>query len=345
METADSPRHTVIVLGASGRFGGAAARAFAQAGWRVVAQTRRPVATQNTAPGEAQVHWVQADAHDTAALAREAGSAQVVVHALNPAYTNAAWEREAPALTAAALALAQALGATLMLPGNIYNFGAHAPQQLREETPFWPHTRKGRVRVALEAQLQASAVRTVVIRAGDFFGSGQGSWLDMVLAKDLRKGVLCYPGAAGVRTAWAYLPDLAQCFVQVAQRRAQLATHEVLHFAGHGLERADWERVLTAWARAQGWLAPQAALRQRSMPWAFLRLLAWVHPLVASMVEMRYLWQEPHTLDNRRLVALLGSEPHTPFDQAARAALQALQPPARAATGKGAVVSAHPEAA
>ncbi len=332
---AGSEGKTVVVLGARGRFGGAAVRAFAQAGWRVVAQTRgAPAAVPGAAAEGAAVQWVQAEAHDTAALLRAAPGAQVVVHALNPAYTNAAWEREAPRLTTAALDLAQALGATLMLPGNIYNFGAHAPQQLREDTPFHPSTRKGRVRVAMEARLHASTVRTVVIRAGDFFGSGQGSWLDLVLAKELRQGVLRYPGAAGVPTAWAYLPDLARCFVQVAQRRSDLAAHEVLHFAGYSLERADWERALGDFAHAQGWLSPQAGLKLRSMPWAVMRIVAWFNPLVASLLEMRYLWQEPHRLDNRRLVALLGAEPHTPFDQAARAALQALYPPPTAAAGR-----------
>ena len=36
---------------------------------------------------------------------------------------------------------------------------------------------------------------------------------------------------------------------------------------------------------------------------------------------MRYLWTTPHALDNARLRALIGDEPHTPFDQAVRHAL------------------------
>ena len=38
-------RPTVLVLGAAGRFGAAAVQAFAQAGWRVLAQQRRAPAT------------------------------------------------------------------------------------------------------------------------------------------------------------------------------------------------------------------------------------------------------------------------------------------------------------
>ena len=39
---------------------------------------------------------------------------------------------------------------------------------------------------------------------------------------------------------------------------------------------------------------------------------------------MRYLWQVPHRLDNRSLLALIGTEPHTPFDVAVDNALRAI---------------------
>ena len=43
-----------------------------------------------------------------------------------------------------------------------------------------------------------------------------------------------------------------------------------------------------------------------------------------QMIEMRYLWQEPLKLDNAKLNAFLGSEPHTPIDQAIVTTLRGL---------------------
>jgi nucleoside-diphosphate-sugar epimerase len=40
--------------------------------------------------------------------------------------------------------------------------------------------------------------------------------------------------------------------------------------------------------------------------------------------EMRYLWRTPLRMDNARLRAVLGREPHTPLDDAIDAALQDL---------------------
>ncbi|MFZ2329166.1 MAG: NAD-dependent epimerase/dehydratase family protein, partial [Rhodoferax sp.] len=309
--------NTVLILGARGRFGLAAVRAFAAAGWRVLGQMRPGTET----PADASIEWLPIDLHDTAALTQAAQGASVVVHALNPAYTNAAWQTQAPALLEASIDLCRALDATLMLPGNIYNFGATMPPVLREGTPQAASTIKGQVRIAMEARLQQSGVRGIVIRAGDFFGSGRGTWFDLSIAKDLRKGVLTYPGPKGVSTSWAYLPDLARTFVAVAERRAQLQPFEVFHFAGHVLTGQRWLDLLTPVARAQGWVRPDAQLRWAGMPWGLIRLGGWLVPTWAALLEMRYLWNTPHALAHDKLCALIGTEPHTPLAQAVEQSL------------------------
>lgn len=104
----------------------------------------------------------------------------------------------------------------------------------------------GQVRIAMEARLRASGVRAVVIRAGDFFGSGKGTWFDTAMVKDIHKGVFTNPGTPEVSRAWAYLPDLARTFVAVAQRCNTLTPYEEFHFAGHQIDSQRWTEVLTA---------------------------------------------------------------------------------------------------
>jgi nucleoside-diphosphate-sugar epimerase len=316
-----STSSSVLILGARGRFGLAAARAFAQAGWQVHAQVR-PGASGPAIPG---VQWLALAPEDTAALAAAAQGATVVVHALSPAYTHKAWRTDVARLGEAAIAVTRELGATLMLPANVYNFGESMPRVLTEETPQAATTFKGRLRVVLEQRIreatQDGRMKAVLIRAGDFFGSGSGSWLDLVIAKDLRVGKVTYPGAQDVPTAWAYLPDLARTFVEVAQRRAQLPAFETLHFGGHNVTGADWVEALRDVAWEQGWLGARGELRVSSLPWPLMRVLGLFVPTVASICEMRYLWRTPHGLANGRLKALIGEEPHTRFADAVRFAL------------------------
>ncbi len=315
---------TVLILGARGRFGLAAARAFADAGWQVLAQMRPGAQVPAEAVSDCRIKWLAADLRDTAAVARAAQGACVVVHALNPPYTNAAWQAQAMPLTEAAIGITRALHATLMFMGNIYNFGADMPAILTEDTPQQANTVKGQIRIAMEEHIRRSGVPAIVIRAGDFFGSGKGTWFDQTIVKDIQKGKFTYPGHKNVTTAWAYLPDLARTFALVAARREQLSTFEIFHFGGHSINGQQWLDAIEPIAQVQGWIKPGAKLTYRQLPWPLMRIGALFVPTWAALLEMRYLWNRAHTLDNHKLLGRLGNEPHTPLPQAAAQALQDL---------------------
>ena len=304
---------TILIIGANGRLGRVLTGAFAKAGWRVHAQVRRqPPRAQ---PG---VHWVHAPIEDPAALADTVRTASIVVHAANPPYPQ--WQEQVRPLAKYAIATARRLGALLMFPGNVYNFGRRMPQLLLEDSPQNPTTRKGRIRVEVEGDLREAAgagLRSVVIRAGDFFGGpGRGSWFDLMIARSLRKGIAVYPGPLNVMHAWAYLPDLARAFVMVAERQAALPMFEALHFEGHSLTGEALLESLARSARRQGLLLPNVPLRRRSLPWPLLRLAGLAVPMLREIAEMRYLWSAPHRLSGERLKQLIGEVPVTPLDQA-----------------------------
>lgn len=309
----------VLVLGANGRFGRAATQAFAGAGWRVLAQVRRAPSQPLPAGAEALVLPLA----DTTSLARHAAGARAVVYAVHPPYT--AWRTQMLPLARMGMAVARGLGATFMLPGNVYAFGEDMPTRLDEATPERPSTVKGRLRRDLEAELAAAAaqgLRSVVIRAGDFFGAGTGSWLDLAIAKDLRRGRLVYPGPLDRPHAWAYLPDLAQAFVTLAAR-ADLPAVTRLHFAGHTLTGQELLDAVERAAQALG-ERPVAGFRRATMPWGVMRAMGWFVPLLREVVEMAYLWRVPHALDGRALQACAGPLPATPIDRALTAALREL---------------------
>lgn len=315
---------TVLVLGANGRFGQAAVQAFAAAGWHVLAQVRRTPVVPLPAGAEA----IALPLDEPAALSQRAAGARVVVYAVNPPYTD--WSRQMLPLARQGMAVAQGLGACFMLPGNVYNFGEGMPPVLDERTPERPSTVKGRLRAELEAEMAARAgqgLRSVVIRAGDFFGGGASSWLDLAIVKKLRQGRLVYPGPLDRPHAWAYLPDLARAFVAVAESelgaRYELPAATRLQFTGHTL---TGQAMLDAVERAAQALGerPAAGFRRGGMPWAALRVMGWFMPLLREVVEMAYLWRVPHALDGRALQACIGALPATPIDTALVAALREL---------------------
>lgn len=317
---------SVIVLGANGHLGRAAVSAFAAAGWQVLAQSRR--APDQPLPAGARHCGLALD--DLPRLAAQADGAQVLVHALSPVYTR--WAREALPLARQGMDLAQRLGATFMLPGNVYNFGSSMPALLEPGTLQRADTAKGRIRVQMEAEMcqrSGQGLRSVVLRAGDFFGAGRGAWLDKVVLAKLSQRKLVYPGPQDVAHAWAYLPDLANAFVAVASRR-DMPLFTVLHFAGHTLTGAQLLAALESAAVSLG-LLPAAGCRHGSVPWPLLRAGGLVVPMWRELAEMEYLWRVPHALDGRALQACVGALPATALDSALRDALLQLGHGARVA--------------
>ena len=310
---------SVLILGANGRFGQAAAAAFAAAGWKVLAQARHGSA--DALPAGVMALSTPLDASRD--LAAQAKGASVVVYAVNPPYT--AWRKQALPLLRLGMDLALRQDALLMLPGNVYNFGAGMPPILDEHTPERPTTVKGRIRCSMEAELAASAsrgLRSAVIRAGDFFGCGRGSWLDLVIAKSLARGKLVYPGPMNVPHAWAYLPDLARAFVAAAER-GDVQGFVRLQFVGSTLTGSQLLSGLETTATDLG-IRPAHGFKRDSMPWGVIRLGGLAVPMWREVAEMAYLWRVPHALDGTALGQLVGPVHDTPVADALRQALMDL---------------------
>jgi nucleoside-diphosphate-sugar epimerase len=304
----------ILVLGAAGRFGFAAAQAFRDAGWMVTSLVR-PGAGQRAPMG---TEIIQAEALDPDAVVRAAEGADVILHALNPTIT--AWSRQALPLAFSAVTAAESVGATLLFPGNLYNYGSPLPPVIDESTPMRAASHKGRLRIAIEDRMQEAAeergVRIIVLRAGDFFGAGRGSWLDLVIAKDITRLKLNYPGPLEVVHEWAYVPDLVAALVRLAAIRATLKPFETFGFPGHAVTGRQFTQALARAVRNR--------LRVKRMSWWLIRALSPFMPLPHELAELRYLWKEPHRIDGDKLKAAIGDIPHTPLDVAAARAIQDL---------------------
>jgi nucleoside-diphosphate-sugar epimerase len=302
----------VLVLGATGRFGAAAAEAFQKAGWSVIAQVRPGAAVR--APRGTQV----LEAIDRPSVVEAARGADIVVHALNPRYTE--WHKLALPMAYSAIEAAEAAGATLMFPGNLYNYGAGMPAVIDEASPMHPTSRKGELRVMIEERMREASdrgVRTIILRAGDFFGRGRGSWLDLVIAKDIGRGRLTYPGPLDVVHEWAYLPDLVAALVRLAAVREKLGAFETFGFPGHAVTGRDFADAIKKAIRRDVEIKP--------MSWWLIHTLRRIVPMSRELSEMAYLWQEPHRIAGNKLKSAIGAVPHTPLDDAVARALRELR--------------------
>ena len=309
---------TALVLGITGGIGAAIASRLAARGWTIRALTRRP--PDQRPRMDYPVEWRLGDSLDQRSVREAARGAGLIVHGVNPP-GYARWREDGLPMLANTIAAARDAGATILFPANVYVFSATSPATVDETTPRHPTTRKGKVRLEMETMLALAAqehgVRVIAVRAGDFFGPGvASSWFSQALAK----GGLAARSAAtlarpGTGHAWAFVPDLAETFARLVDRRSALPAFTLVHFAGH--HDASGRDLAEAVRRVIG----RKDLPIRPFPWIVVWLGAPFVRFLREALEMRWLWTTSLALDNGRLRSLIGEEPHTPLDDAVRTAL------------------------
>jgi len=295
---------TVLVLGASGLFGGQAARAFAAAGWTVRKYQRGT----------------------DMALAAE--GADVIVNGLNPPNYHA-WDRLIPEITRQAIAAGLASGATVLVPGNVYVYGVE-PGPWGPNTQHRPASRKGAIRARMESDYRAASeqgLHVIVLRGGDFIepNSPKSFW-NMVVLKSVAKGRIQTASPAPVTRAYAYLPDMARAAVALADRRADLPAFTDMPFAGYTMSMADLAATLE---RMTG-----QRMRLTAFPWWAMRILSPFWELARELTEMRYLFNHSHALDPAPLGLTLPEFHLTPLEEVLRQELAVLAPATPMVQGK-----------
>ncbi len=287
----------VLILGASGRFGANAAKAFEAAGWQVHSFDRAR------------------DTLETAVLGMD-----VVVNAWNPP-DYSTWGKDLLAMHRRVIAALKGRETTVIVPGNVYVFGAKMPGPWSEATSHSAKNPLGLLRIQMEAEYRASGVRTILLRAGDFLDThASGNWFDLIMVKSLAKGRLTSPGNPNIPHAWAYLPDLARAAVALAEKRNVLAPYVDIAFPGYTLSGRDMADILSG--------VVQRPVVAKEMSWWPLKMLAPIKGNFRGLLEMRYLWNTPHALSGTRFAAELPDFQHTPVEDALRqAALHALPKP------------------
>lgn len=265
----------VLVLGASGLFGGRAAEAFAAAGWQV---------TRFKRGGDMKAAAMGMD---------------VIVNGLNPPmYHN--WAELVPAITAEVIAAGLASGARVIVPGNVYVYGTQ-PAPWGPDTPHRPVSRKGAIRAAMENSYRnaarAQGLRVLILRGGDFLDArAESTMFNQLMLRSFAAGKITVGGAADAMHAWAPLQDMARAAVALADH-PNLPDFADVPFAGLSFTPNDLKAELE---RQTG-----RRLRFARFPWWAMRLAAPFWELARELGEMRYLYDAPHWLNPKPLQSLL----------------------------------------
>ena len=249
------------------------------------------------------VDWRGADVTDPEGAADAAKGAAVVYQCLNAPYTQ--WPKQFPPLQRGALGAAERSDALLVSLENLYGYGPTGGTPMTEDLPLDATTVKGRTRAAMTRELLAAEaagrVRIAIGRGSDFFGAGvtAGSTLgERVFDKALSGRPADFLGEPDLLHTYSYVPDLAAGLATLGTDAR--AVGEVWHLPGP--ETVTTRALLDLLAGEVG-----HPVDVRSMPKLARRALGLVSPLMRSLAEMEYEFEEPFVLDTTKYQSTFGA--------------------------------------
>jgi nucleoside-diphosphate-sugar epimerase len=270
------------------------------------------VVTRTQPPGLPEgVQWRGADAADATAAAEAARGATVIYQCLNAPY--AKWATLFPPLQRGVLTAAERHGALLVSLENLYGYGPTGGLPMTEDLPLVASTVKGRTRAAMTRELldarDVGRVHIAIGRASDFFGAGvtDGSTLgERIFGNALVGRRADFIGNPERPHTCSYVPDIARGLATLGTD--QRAADQVWHLPGP--ETVNTRQILDLIADEVG-----HPVESRSVSKLVLRGLGLFNPVLRSMVEMTYQFDQPFVLDTSRYETTFGQS-GTPLRQA-----------------------------
>jgi nucleoside-diphosphate-sugar epimerase len=287
-----------VIFGA-GQIGSRIAKLLLSRGHRVRMVSRGGSATEGA-------EAAAGDAKDLSFAAHAARGAAVVYDCANPLYQD--WRRDLLPLGRGTLHAATAAGAKLVALDSLYMYGA-PDGAMTEHSPVRPNSRKGVLRAEL-AELRLSALRRGDVHvtlglASDFFGPCLAAswWSDRFFNRVLAgKRGECL-GDPDALHSYSYADDVASALVTLGEAED---TDGVWHVP---TVPAETTRQLAA--RLGAALGKPITMAQMSP--LLLRAIGVFAPLMRELPELRYQWQMPFVIDDRKFRARFTVEP-TPID-------------------------------
>ncbi|MFV1851332.1 MAG: NAD-dependent epimerase/dehydratase family protein [Thalassospira sp.] len=311
---------TALVIGANGGIGSEVSAALLRRGWNIRALVRTAPKPKAHVPRD-RIDWRMGDAMSSDDVLNAARGVDTIIHAVNPpGYRN--WQQLVLPMLDNTIRAAIVNKARIVLPGTVYNFAPETLENVTEDSPQHPRTRKGAIRAEMERRLEnatTNGAKALIVRAGDYFGANAGNnWFSQCLVKPGKKvSAITYPGKAGIGHQWAYLPDVAETMARLLDHETEIEPFALFHMEGHWDH--DGTQMINAMQHCVG-----RKLSIRRLPWPLINLLRPISSFCQEASEVRYLWQHGYKMDNHALISILGEEPRTDLITAVGTSLNAL---------------------
>ena len=293
-----------LVMGASGGIGCAIVSELAARGIQVVAFARGKEKLQALFESYSNVSIFPGDVFNEEHVRKASVGIDVMFHAISFPYQE--WEEKHIQCIHSIINVAQTQQAKIALVDNIYAYGRQS-SIVTEEVIKEPHTKKGKIRLAMENKLKASSVPSLIVHMPDLYGpNAENTILNETLKSVISNKKANFVGHMQVAREFLYTVDGAKAIVELALRSDTYnqnwnvpAVHPIT-----GEQLLEIIRDITGYKK-----------KVRTVSNAMIGILAIFSPFMKEMKEMMYLTEEPVILSGAKYESVIGTLPQTSYQE------------------------------
>lgn len=294
-----------IVLGATGGMGYALVRELVERDVEVVAFSRRKERLEVLYQHESKVSIFSGDALVEKDVIEAADGVDVIFHAVSFPYQE--WRDKHPLCIEIIVRAAEIHQAKIALVDNVYAYGRQSKIEVNEATRKEPHTKKGKIRLAMENRLLRSNVSCLIVHMPDLYGpNAENTIIHETLKNVVLNKSANFVGDTRVAREFIYTLDGAKAMVELASREDTYnqnwnipSAHPITGEEIIGIIRSE-----TGYKKSI-----------RTVSKTMIQFIGIFQPFMREMVEMMYLTKNPIILSGKKYEAKIGPIPRTPYKE------------------------------
>ena len=306
----NSTPNNILVLGATGSIGYAVTESLVARQLPVTILVRNRAKAEVLFPNASTLTIVEGDAQNAPLLNQVAADKTHIFHGINYPYHQ--WFGNMDVVTQKVIDAAAQNRATIVFPGNVYNFG-NTKDPIRENSRPNPVSKKGQLRVTIEAILEKAAndgrCHVLNVRLPDFWGPNVlNDGVRPIFEGALTGKALPWLINAHIPHQSVYTKDAAEIIARLMLQDPQ-APYEVWNYGGQTFPSVRWffEHITALTGKP---LKMQVYSR---LAISFLGLFL---PVVREVKEMGYLYANTILLDDSKVRTTFPDFRETPIDEA-----------------------------
>lgn len=212
------------------------------------------------------------------------------------------WAEKFPGFQSAIMQAAEKNKAKFIVADNLYMYGGMHGQPIREDLPYQPHTKKGKVRAemanaVMEAH-RAGKIRAAIGRASNFFGPDDRAYLtDVAIRSAVLGKTINLLGRIDQLHTFSYAPDFGKLLATLGTREEALGQ---IWFTPSPAPVTQKELVKIMEAELGHKVKVLAAGK------TLMSFLGLFDPLIRESVEMMYEWDRPFIMDSGKAEKAFG---------------------------------------